>query len=261
MALNLGYYIEKDTGVGSTPRLKKFKNTPQGNVAELDFSNESGMVITADPITNSTSFKNLTPNNGGATGNGELSTQLPGVDTNSNPLGDFISEKASSAGGGGAAAGANPYAAAAKVAAKAGLSIIAGYMKADAIRKKANYEADILQLNADMQMFEAGEQQGVDFTKIIRYGEQVDAAVSDIQSEFARGEQEGGAAQDIVAENTLQGRLNQMAMMNEAQAKVSSAEFAKKLSYLKAQQAREISKKQGNQAIQAGYLQAFTQGI
>ena len=256
MALNLGYYIEKDSGMGSTPRLKNFKKTNKGNVVPLDFSDEDPMVIGGDSVTDTVSFKSLTPNDGGATGNGEansLNTEF--TDTSA---GATISEKADSID---PKKSKSPEEAVVKAVAKAGLSIISGYMKADAIRKKANYEADILQLNADMQMFEAGEQQGVDFTKIIRYGEQVDEAVSNIQSEFTRGEQEGGAAQDVIAENSLQGRLNQMAMMNEAQAKVSSAEFAKKLSYLKAKQARDISVKQGNQAIQAGYLEALLGGL
>ena len=261
MALNLGYYLEKDTGTGGTPRLRKFRNTSKGPVADLNMGDEDPMVIGADPVTNSTSFKSLTPNDGGATSNGVTDMPLLNVDIFKDPAqpakgssaSDPIVDSSSKSVLDSAAAFASKQSGA--TYARAGLGIIQGYMKADAIRSKANYEADILQLNADMQMFEAGEQQGVDFTKIIRYGEQVDAAVSDIQSEFVRQDQEGGAAQDLIAENTLQGRLNQMAMMNEAQAKVSSAEFAKKLSYLKAKQAREISKKQGQQAIQAGYLE------
>lgn len=246
MATNLGYYLETDSG--RTPRLRKYKN---GNVAELDFSDE-GDIIAADSITD-VSYKKLTPNDGGATGNGETNPLLnldvldPSSTTSPNSK---TSSGIPSSDQAGASVSGNE-----SMYARAGLGILQGYMKADAIRAKANYEADVLQLNADLNLFEAGEQQGVDFTKIIRYGEQVDETVESIGSEFTRLEQEGGAAQDLIAENTLQGRLNQMAMMNEAQARVASAEFARKSSYLKAQQMRDISRKQGRQAIQAGYVQ------
>lgn len=136
------------------------------------------------------------------------------------------------------------------------MKIIGGYMQADAIRKQANYEADILQLNADLSLFEAGEQRGVDFSKIIRYGQQVDETVGQVRGQFAQLEQEGGAAQDVIRENSLQGKLNQIAMMNEAQARVSSADFQRRLSYFKAKKARDISRAQGRQAVAAGYIGA-----
>jgi len=139
---------------------------------------------------------------------------------------------------------------------RAGIELFQGYMQAEAIVNRADYEADIMQLNADLGMYEAGEQMGVDYSKILRYNEQVDEVTGKIRAQFVMNEQEGGAAQDVIAENTLQGKLNQLAMMNEAQSRVANAQFASKLSYLRAQQKRKISEQQAKQAITAGYLSA-----
>lgn len=141
---------------------------------------------------------------------------------------------------------------------KAGIELFQGYMQAEAITNRASYEADIMQLNADLGLYEAGEQMGVDYSKILRYSEQVDEVTGKIRAQFVMNEQEGGAAQDVIAENTLQGKLNQLAMMNEAQSRVASAQFATKLSYLRAQQKRKISEQQAKQAITAGYLNAVS---
>lgn len=136
------------------------------------------------------------------------------------------------------------------------LKILGGYMQADAIRKQANYQADILQLNADLALFEAGEQRGVDFSKIIRRSQEIDETVGNIRAQFTNLEQEGGAAEDVIKENNLQGQLNLIAMRNEAQAGVSSAEFRRRLAYLKSQNMREIADAQGRQAVAAGYISA-----
>lgn len=141
---------------------------------------------------------------------------------------------------------------------KAGIELFQGYMQAEAIVNRADYEADIMQLNADLGMYEAGEQLGVDYSKILRYSEQVDEVTGKIRAQFIQNDQEGGAAQDLIAENTLQGKLNQLAMMNEAQSRVANATFASKLSYLRAQQKRKISEQQAKQAITAGYLGAVS---
>jgi hypothetical protein len=136
----------------------------------------------------------------------------------------------------------------------AGLNVITGYMQADAIRGQADYEATISELNADLNLYQAGEQQGVDFSKIIRYGEQVDETTGKIRAQFAGLEQEGGAAQDLIAENTLQGKLNQLAMMNEAQTRIGAANFGYKLETLRAKQKRKIADQQAKQAITMGYI-------
>lgn len=137
------------------------------------------------------------------------------------------------------------------------LGVVNGYMKADAIRAQANYESDVMELNADLSRFEAGEQQGVDFSKIVRYGAQVDDMINDTRAAFVSNEQEGGAAQDIIAENTLQGTLNKIAMINEAQNRIGSADFAKRLSYQRASQNRRVGEVKARKEIAKGWLKAM----
>ena len=134
--------------------------------------------------------------------------------------------------------------------------VLAGEMEADAISKQANFQADIMQLNGQLQMIQAGETLGYGQTVTNRYLTQSNKVISSQRAMFANLEQEGGAAADLVNETRLIQGLNDTNIFNQAYQQANNMKFKAQQTLLQAKETREIGNAQARQRRQAGYINA-----
>lgn len=134
--------------------------------------------------------------------------------------------------------------------------VLAGEMEADAISKQANFQADIMQLNGQLQMIQAGETLGYGQTVTNRYLTESGRVLSKQRAAFAQLGQEGGAAADVVSETKLIQGLNATNIFNQAYQQANNLKFKAQQTMLNAKATREIGNAQARQRRQAGYINA-----
>lgn len=139
--------------------------------------------------------------------------------------------------------------------------VLAGEMEADAISKQANFQADIMQLNGQLQLIQSGEYLGYGQTAANRYFTGAGRTVATQRAMFAQLDQEGGAAADIISETKLIQGLNTANIFNQAFQQANNMKFKAQQTILQAQQTREIGNTQARQRRQAGYFNAIGTGL
>lgn len=135
--------------------------------------------------------------------------------------------------------------------------VLAGQIEADAISKQANFQADIMQLNGQLQMIQAGEYFGYGQTAANRYFTQAGRVVASQRAMFTQLGQEGGAAADIISETKLIQGLNTANIFNQAFQRANNMKFKAQQTMLQARETREIGNAQARQRRQSGYINAI----